>query len=56
LYKEAKPRAYNKMQEDLFKLSANYTKSDRQVYVNGNLINPVDIKSDAYELIMPKIY
>ena len=56
LYKETKPRAYNKMQDDLFKLSANYTKDDRQVFVNGHIINPVDIKSDAYELIMPKIY
>ena len=56
LYKEAKPRVHNKMQDDLFKLSANYNKNDKSIYVNGHLINPVDIKSDAYELIMPKIY
>ena len=56
LYKAIYPGVYNRMQQDLFKLSDNYTKPDRQVYVNGVLIEPMDIKADAYELIMPKIY
>lgn len=72
-----KPRAYMKMQSDLFKLSANYTgertrlkaKSkdgstpniyedvyNRVVYVNGHAIEPLDIQSDAYEVILPQIY
>lgn len=54
--KIAKPFVYNKMQQDLFKLSDIYDKPDRSVYVNGELIEPMDIKVDAYELIMPKIY
>jgi hypothetical protein len=44
------------MQTDLKKLSKNYDKADRKVYANGTLIEPVDIETDAYELIMPKIY
>lgn len=51
-----KPRAYRQMQQDLFKLSEHYSKPDRTVYVNGSKVDPIDIKVDAYELIMPKIY
>ena len=52
----AKPRIYKLMQQDLFKLSDSYNKADRTVYANGQLIDPIDIQTDAYELIMPKIY
>ena len=51
-----KPFVYNHMQEDLKKLSKNYDKADRTVFANGTLIEPIDIETDAYELIMPKIY
>ena len=55
-YTILKPFVYNYMQTDLKKLSKNYDKADRKVYANGTLIEPVDIETDAYELIMPKIY
>ena len=51
-----KPRAFRNMQQDLFKLSDHYSKPDRTVYANGIKVDPIDIKADAYELIMPKIY
>lgn len=56
LYRITKPRIFNLMQNDLFKLSDNYKGKDRQIRVNGELIDPVDIESQAYELIMPKVY
>ena len=56
LYAISKPRVYKVMQSDLFKLSSNYNKGDKRVYANRTLIDPVDIKTDAYELIMPKVY
>lgn len=56
LHKIIKPRVFKSMQNDLFKLSSNYSKPDRQIYANGQLIDPIDIQTDAYELIMPKIY
>ena len=56
IHKFVKPRIYRSFQNDLFKLSSNYNKNDRQVYANGVLIDPMDIQTDAYELIMPKIY
>lgn len=56
LHKIIKPRVFKSMQNDLFKLSSNYSKPNRQVYANGQLIDPIDIQTDAYELIMPKIY
>lgn len=52
----AKPYIYNRMQRDLFKLSSNYKKKDRIVYANGIAVDPMDITTSAYELIMPKIY
>ena len=55
-YDILKPRVFKHLQQDLFKLSPSYTKDDRAVYVNGELIHPTDIETDAYELIMPKIY
>ena len=55
-YTILKPFVYNYMQTDLKKLSKNYDKTDRKVYANGTLIEPIDIETDAYELIMPKIY
>ena len=56
LYNNLKPRVYKKMQQDLFKLSENYSGENRSIYINGELIEPMDIEHDAYELIMPKIY
>lgn len=56
LHRIIKPRVFKSMQNDLFKLSSNYSKPDRRVYANGQLIDPIDIQTDAYELIMPKIY
>ena len=55
-YNVLKPRVFKHFQKDLFKLSPSYNKEDRSIYVNGELIQPMDIKTDAYELIMPKIY
>lgn len=55
-YTILKPFVYNYMQTDLKKLSKNYDKADRKVFANGTLIEPTDIETDAYELIMPKIY
>lgn len=51
-----RPRAHNKMQKDLFKLSSNYNKKDRIVYANGIAVDPMNIQTFAYELIMPKVY
>ena len=51
-----KPNIYRLMQKDLFKLSDNYTGDDRTVFVNGRAIIPTDIKTEAYELIMPQVY
>lgn len=51
-----KPRAYNKMQRDLFRLSDNYEGDNRTVYVNGIKVVPVDIKTTAYEVILPQVY
>ena len=56
LHKIIKPKVFKSMQNDLFKLSSNYSKPNRQIYANGQLIDPIDIQTDAYELIMPKIY
>ena len=44
------------MQSDLFKLSQNYKGKDRRVYVNGTLISPTNISTDAYETILPQVY
>lgn len=54
--KVTKPYVHNLMQQDLFKLSPSYTKSDKKVFANGRLVDPMDITTSAYELIMPKIY
>ena len=51
-----KPNIYRLMQKDLFKLSDNYKGRDRTVFVNGRPITPSDIKTEAYELIMPQVY
>ena len=59
LYKITKPIVYRNMQKDLFKLSPNYKPNNSQdikIWVNNKLIEPIDIQTDAYELIMPKIY
>ena len=56
LYQLTKVEGYQNLQRDLFKLSSNYEGKNRRVFVNGQAIVPYDIKSDAYELIMPKIY
>ena len=56
LYKIAKPRVYSRMQNDLFKLSANYKGKDRIVWVNGKQIEPMDFQYDAYEVILPMTY
>ena len=56
LYEIAKPRVHKIMQNDLFRLSENYKGSDKRVYANGELIDPIDIEVDAYETILPQIY
>ena len=56
LYQATKPRVHKVMQSDLFKLSQNYKGRDRRVYVNGTLISPTNISTDAYETILPQVY
>ena len=56
LHAVAKPRVHKVMQSDLFKLSSNYKGSDRRVCVNGGLITPVNIETEAYETILPQVY
>lgn len=55
--KICKVLTYKTMEKDLFKISKDY-EGEREIWVNGELItvNPDTIKSQAYELIMPKIY
>ncbi len=56
-FKICKGLTYKAMEADLFKISKDYT-GERQVYVNDTLmtVNPESIKTQAYELIMPKVY
>jgi hypothetical protein len=56
LHKVAKVSAHKMLQNDLFKLSDNYTGTDRRVYVNRTLIKPTNIEIDAYETILPQVY
>lgn len=50
------PETYKYFQKDLFKLGEGYNKPDKLIYVNGELIEPIDVEHDAYEVVMPKIY
>ena len=56
-FKICKGLTYKALEKDLFKLSKDYN-GNRQVYVHNTLmnVNPDSIKTQAYELIMPKVY
>ena len=56
IYDAAKLSVYRVMQRDLFKLSDNYTGTDKRIYANRTLIKPTNIEVDAYETILPQIY
>ncbi len=64
IFKVCKVLTYKHMQDDLFKLSPDY-KGSRRVILNSKPwdthieyynVDPGSIKSQAYELIMPKVY
>ena len=56
-FKICKGLTYKALERDLFKISKDYN-GDRKVYVHNTLmtVNPDSIKTQAYELIMPKVY
>lgn len=57
IFDVCKVLTHKAMEKDLFKISKDY-EGDRKVYINGDLIeiDPTSIETQAYELIMPKIY
>lgn len=56
-FKVCKVLTYKAMEQDLFKISKDY-EGERKLWANGRYItvNPNTIQTQAYELIMPKVY
>lgn len=57
VFKICKVLTYKAMEQDLFRISKDYN-GERKLWVNDKYltVNPKTIKTQAYELIMPKVY